>query len=128
MQAMDHGKFDRLTRLFGAPGSRRTALRALLGAALFGATTRPAAAAPTSPCGTRNQDYCGRECCPGKCFVRCDANGEEFCCDKPDWVMCGNTCCQYDPNARDPCEKCPPGPPGGAEVCVGYVGGSYRRR
>ena len=43
---MDHQTFDRLTRLFGMVGSRRSAWRALLGGALLGATTRSAAAKP----------------------------------------------------------------------------------
>ena len=33
---MDRKQFDAFTRLFAAKGSRRTALTALLGAALFG--------------------------------------------------------------------------------------------
>jgi len=43
---MEHQTFDRLTRLFGSTGSRRTAWRALLAGALLGATPRRLAAAP----------------------------------------------------------------------------------
>jgi hypothetical protein len=126
---MDYRKFDRLTRLFGAPRSRRTALRALLGAALLGATTRPTAA---TPCGTRKHDFCGGgldNCCPGRCFVHEPSNCE-LCCTGPELVICEDpktgqaTCCQK--KGDDPCEVCAqPEPPG---TCATYVGGSYRRR
>src|SRR5829696_2978434 len=100
---MDHRKFDRLTRLFGAPRSRRTALRALLGAALLGATTRTAMA---GPCDTGNnpQCTCGADtnCPAGKCFV--DSRGNcPVCCTEPGYVICVGkstgepaqpTCCQ----------------------------------
>ena len=46
---MDDPAFDRVTRLFWAPGSRRAALRALLGAALVGSARQTAAAAPRRP-------------------------------------------------------------------------------
>ena len=137
---MDDRKFDRLTRLFGAPGSRRTALRALLVAALIGATSRTAMATSSAPCKKGSQESCGGTCCPGKCFVN-PANGCPVCCTEPDFVICAGktidattgrttrqpTCCQNTKDG-DPCERCvPPAPPRGA-TCPSYVGGSYRRR
>lgn len=132
---MDQRKFDRLTQRVSAAESRRQALRALLGAALVGTTTKNAAAtkrrAPRGR-GERCKDgttchgdaCCGEECCPGRCFV--DADNRPFCCTAPDWVICGNSeaanreerqiCC---PKAgSDPCS------------CVGptVITGSYRRR
>src|SRR5688572_8901733 len=44
--AMDHQAFDRLTQRVSRAGSRRQALRAVLGAALVGATTGEVAAKP----------------------------------------------------------------------------------
>jgi hypothetical protein len=128
---MDHRKFDRLTRLFGAPRSRRTALRALLGAALLGATTRPALA---TPCGTGKHDFCGNRdsCCPGRCFKHELCENVQLCCTGPDLIICGDkttgepTCCQKKGN--DPCGDCMrPELPAG-KICGSYVGGSYRRR
>ena len=47
---MDDPAFDRVTRLFWAPGSRRAALGpAVLGAALVGSARQTAAAAPRHP-------------------------------------------------------------------------------
>jgi hypothetical protein len=131
---MDHGKFDRLTRLFGAPRSRRIAWRALLGAALLGTATRPAAAAPITPCETGEQDYCGdrRSCCPGKCFLRtCSAGTEDaFCCTEKDMIICGHDhraqCC-VDDGSPNPCEVCAT-PTLVGKVCSGAITGSYRRR
>ena len=55
---MDPHVFDSLTRLLSAPRSRRAAWRALLGAALLGATTRTAMAA--TPCDNgKNPGTCG---------------------------------------------------------------------
>jgi len=128
---MDPQTFDRFARLLSMPRSRRTTWRALLGAALLGATTRTAVAAATDPCAAGAEDYCvvgdARVCCPGRCFVKC-GGGEEICCTKPNWVMCGNSCCPYDPTARNPCEHCPPGLSGGGDACVGVITGTYRRR
>jgi hypothetical protein len=141
---MDHQTFDRLTRLFGIAGSRRTAWQALLGAALLGATTRSVAAAPTSACDAGGQESCGigGPCCPGRCFVTCRATDsgtsepttyEEFalCCTGKDLIICGKECC-LDDGRDDPCERCElpsePGMPTGAQVCIGAIAGSYRRR
>ena len=66
---MDHQTFDRLARVFAASGSRRAAWRALLGAALLGATTRAAMATsstPVSPTGQRGTALLGNKCCPGR--------------------------------------------------------------
>jgi hypothetical protein len=125
---MDHHVFDRLTRLFSAPRSRRTAWRTLLGAALLGATTRDAAAAPTAPCDPGDQEYCitpkGRECCPGRCFVHTECPDEFFCCTGPEWITCGNDCCE---NTRDACSGvCTHPTP--SEACKEAITGSYRRR
>ena len=129
---MDHRKFDRLTRLFGVPRSRRAALRALLGTALLGATTRPAAAGPCDP---GKHDLCGNgrdNCCPGRCFMHELCNSVQLCCTGPDLIICGDkttgepTCCQNKGN--DPCGDCMrPELPVGVS-CGSYVGGSYRRR
>src|SRR5688500_1657714 len=90
---MDQQTFDRLTRFVGAAGSRRSAWRALLAAALLGATTRTAAAAP-SYTGKNPRWRCGEEskCPPGKCFV--DECGHELCCTGPKLIICGDRCCQ----------------------------------
>jgi hypothetical protein len=130
---MDHRKFDRLTRLFGAPRSRRTALRALLSAALLGATTRTAMATSSTPCELGAHEICGGECCPGKCFEQL-AGGCPVCCTEPDFVICVGkttgepnkpTCCKNNKReGEDPCRDCQPPTP----ICPGYVGGSYRRR
>jgi hypothetical protein len=61
---MEHQTFDRLTRLFGTTGSRRTAWRALLAGALLGATPRRLAAAPTTPCTKGKHELCGGNAVP----------------------------------------------------------------
>ena len=140
---MDSHVFDHLTRLLSAPRSRRAAWHALLGAALLGATTRPAAAAPTSPCETGEQEYCGSgkdNCCPGKCFVVDLPNapgGCPVCCTEPEYVMCvvtttdetgktrrEPTCCK---KTKDACGKCEQPTPTD-ETCPSLISGSYRRR
>jgi hypothetical protein len=136
---LDHQTFDRLTRLFGIAGSRRTAWRALLAGALLGATARSAAAVPRNACDAGGQEFCGigGPCCPGKCFVTCD-DDEEFalCCTGKDFIICEDPtgksiCCQN--NGDGSCEKCEQprelGMPTGAESCrPGLISGSYRRR
>jgi hypothetical protein len=119
---MDHQTFDRLTRLFGTAASRRTAWRAMLGAALFGATTRSAAAQECPD----SKHLCEGECCPGKCFVRCGSEEEVFCCSDPQYVICGNRCCFNNPESADPCAECPPAR--ASDVCPSAIAGSYRRR
>ena len=129
---MERQTFDRLTRLVGTAGSRRTAWRALLGGALLGAGLREAAASPR--CDNANTPQCGsgreRACCPGKCFVRC-VDGSEFCCTGKfadtefDLIICGNRCC-IDHGSADPCAECPRG--GSGEACLEGIAGSYRRR
>jgi hypothetical protein len=134
--------FDSLTRLVSAPRSRRAAWRALLGAALLGATTRTAAAAPTSLCDGDKHDPCGSgrdNCCPGKCFVHEDCTDEFFCCTGPKWIICGEettnptpgeprrepTCCENTKDG-DPCGNCIQPPV--SETCITGITGSYRRR
>jgi hypothetical protein len=91
---MDYQVFDRLARLFAASGSRRTTWRALLGAALLGATTSPVGAAPgATPCDTGEQARCGDQCCPGRCFVD-EVCGDQLCCRGPELTICGNMCCR----------------------------------
>jgi hypothetical protein len=129
---MDHQTFDRLTRLFGIAGSRRTAWRALLGAALLGATTRAAMADSSTPCLTGNQEFCGRQCCPGRCFVS-ESSGCVLCCTGKDLIICEDpatgksTCCnaldEHGDPISDPCGDCIP-----PQACPGLISGSYRRR
>ena len=131
---MDHQTFDRLTRLFGASGTRRTAWRALLAAALLGTTTRTAAATPCAS-GKNPRCQCGTDtaCEPGKCFTRC---GREVCCTGRELIICGNTCCQaLDARGTplpDPCTPCTepplPAPSPGQPPCSDAVTGTYRRR
>jgi hypothetical protein len=129
---MDHRNFDRLTRLFGATRSRRTALRALLGAALLGATARPAVATPCDGDNSKNNPRCtcgGSDCEPGKCFTH-DTGCQLCCTEENDLIICGNKCCKIE--GEDPCGRCqvpaPPSPTSGAPPCTTYVSGSYRRR
>jgi hypothetical protein len=130
---MDHQTFDRLTRLVGTAASRRTAWRALLGAALLGATTRSAAAEPCR----NDKPACGSGCCPGRCFTFVsDAGGSSrpsaacaVCCTEENkLVICGGTCCQYRERG-DPCDPCdlPPPPTPDCPSASGLAG-SYRRR
>jgi hypothetical protein len=137
---MDHQSFDHVTRVFAAAGSRRAALRALLGAALLGASTRAAMATSSTPCREGNEEPCGGECCPGKCFVS-KGSTCALCCTGKGYVMCAGktidastretirepTCC-VDDGSEDPCLHCVPPPPPDGQICSGYVGGSYRRR
>src|SRR5215207_8242538 len=139
---MDHRKFDRLTQQVRAAGSRRQALRAVLGAAIVGSTTKHAAAnvrrapkgrgeicADGSTC--HGDSCCGRECCPGRCFVTEEDNRGNptgwMCCRPPDGVMCedenargGVVCCPYNSQATNE-QAC---------SCIGgeVITGSYRRR
>ena len=57
---MDQGAFDRLTQRVSRAGSRRQALRAVLGAALAGATTTHAAAAVRRAPKSRGREHCVR--------------------------------------------------------------------
>jgi hypothetical protein len=133
---MDHQTFDRMTRLFGTAGSRRTALRALIAGTLLGATTRGAAAKPCN----KGKHLCGvgerQECCPGKCFEH-ECSGHQLCCTaEHNLTICGNQCCMTvdgDNNLiRDPCRPCTAPPPGptssGQGFCDSSIAGSYRRR
>jgi hypothetical protein len=127
---VDHRKFDRLTRLFSAPRSRRAALRSLLGTALLGATTRPAAAGPCA----NGKHECGVKCCPGKCFelvvVGTEVGVCPLCCTGNN-IVCKDpetgksTCCLN--KGDDPCDSCAlPEDPGSS--CRTGITGSYRRR
>jgi predicted outer membrane repeat protein len=75
---MDHGTFDRLTAALGGASTRRTSLKAAIGA-LFGAAVTGASARkrgdgrpqPEGPCGNgkRKANLCtkDKECCTGHC-------------------------------------------------------------
>ena len=131
---MDHRTFDRLIRLFGTMGSRRTAWRALLAGALLGATTRRVTA---EPCHDRKH-LCGGACCPGKCFTDklC-----EVCCTERN-IICptaGGPVCCFNDGSEDPCAavratgECQKTPVGAVSVSGGDcpstgITGSYRRR
>ena len=86
---MDDPAFDRVTRLFWAPGSRRAALRAVLGAALVGSTRQTAAAAPQRPRQGRGPEICaGAPCAPPPH----DATLGGFCCSGQH-CSCAGECC-----------------------------------
>ena len=139
---MDHQTFDRLTRLVGTAASRRTAWRALLGAALLGTTSRSAAAEQCA----NDKPACGNDgCCPGRCFdFVSDSGGSsgssdvcKVCCTKENnRVICrgdqGYKCCNaVDKDGtllKDPCQSCPLPSPGNDCPNVSGIAGSYRRR
>ena len=127
---MDHREFDRLTQRVSKAGSRRQALRAVLGAALLGASSRTAMATSSAPCKKGSRASCGGTCCPGKCFAY--ENCAFLCCTGADLIICGNKCCRFlnDRGERisTPCEVCEQPPPPRGAFCNSYVGGSYRRR
>ena len=128
---MDHQMFDHVTRVFAASGSRRGAWRALLGAALLGVTTRPAAAGPCA----NGKHECGGVCCPGKCFEfvsdSSDAGVCPLCCTGNNIICKGpdgkSTCCLNDPS-EDPCAKCALPKENPDTSCRTGITGSYRRR
>ena len=117
---MDHQTFDRLTHLFAAPGTRRAAWRALLGAALLGVTTRSAAAKACN----KGMHLCGDTCCPGKCFT----NGSCDVCCTGNNIICHTTgqpvCCLNV--GKDSCATCTI--PDSGDTCKEAIAGSYRRR
>jgi len=125
---METQTFDRLTRLFGTTGSRRTAWRALLAGALLGGTARGTVAASCRD----GKPACGTGCCPGKCFSN---TCNEFCCAGSDpatglkLITCKNACCQ-DNGRGDPCALCtaPSWPTSCGDPNPGAITGSYRRR
>lgn len=127
---MDQQTFDRLTRLFGMAGSRRSAWRALLAGALLGATTRSAAA---TPCDQGKHALCGGECCPGRCFTN-ETCGDMLCCTGLDFTICGHECCRArtagGEKIASPCHTGGCVPP--RNVCgedpSGGIPGRYRRR
>jgi len=140
INAMDHQTFDRMTRLFGTAGSRRTAWRALLAGALLGATPRRLAAAPTTPCTEGKHELCGvgnalgNACCPGKCFAD-ECTGYELCCTaEHNLIVCQDAesgkaiCCQN--RGDDPCRACSRPIPKDEDptLCHEGIAGSYRRR
>jgi hypothetical protein len=127
---MDPHAFDRATRLFRSPRSRRAAWRTLLGGALLGATTPGALA---SPCENGTHSPCGSQCCPGRCFTN-EVCGDQLCCMRPDFTICGEECCRArtadGQKIASPCHKGGCLPP--RNVCgedpSGGIAGSYRRR
>jgi hypothetical protein len=125
---MDPHVFDDLTRQLSAPRSRRTAWRALLAGAVLGATTKVTVASPSD---TGENRPCGRdqERCPGRCFANNCVPVDELCCTGPEWIICGNTCCQAmegDRKIEHPCSSGDCIPP--ASSCEPFIAGSYRRR
>jgi hypothetical protein len=95
---MDHRSFDRLTQRVSTAGSRRQALRAVLGAALAGAATREVAAKPKD-----NWVGRGKQCRPGadpkddpcanpRLYPVPEGARPEFCCHNG-FCSCGGTCC-----------------------------------
>jgi hypothetical protein len=94
---MDHQAFDRLTQRVSRAGSRRQALRAVLGAALAGVATGEVAAKPKDKKGKP-----GKQCGPGAApdAVPCDDRRfypvpvgaePEFCCPNGS-CSCGGQC------------------------------------
>jgi hypothetical protein len=135
---MDPHVFDSLTRQLSAPRSRRAAWRALVGAALLGATTRAAMADSSTPCRAGNQEVCGGQCCPGRCFMHEPCKNIQLCCTGKDLIICEDpttgksTCCyaldEHGDPSSDPCRECKPPPLPDDQTCFDYIGGSYRRR
>ena len=141
---MDHRTFDRLTQRVGSAGSRRQALEAFLGAALVGVFRGEVAAKPKPKEVRPGKRHCGdvkcpsevfkgvccsdgycscganQECCEDRCFWKGNPPTEEFCCTRPENVICGDgkeaKCCKNE--GSDPCAVCQ-GPSG--------IAGSYRR-
>jgi hypothetical protein len=154
MQAMDYRKFDRLTQRLSAAGSRRQALRAVLGAALVGTVTDDVAAKlkdeavkPGKECRPRvssDADLCAKKypvlqsanpefCCPnGSCSCGGQCNCENACFI--DAVTSSPFCCKG--RGQKNCvsaetETCC-GPRLACETCEEFhqsgISGSYRRR
>ena len=129
---MDPHAFDRATRLFRTPQSRRAAWRALLGGAFLGATARRGTAA--APSDTSKAAMCAGAWCPGRCFTNDHpdpACRDELCCLRPEYIICGDRCCRA--SSADGRTRCTAGaclPP--RELCAGDpaggITGSYRRR
>jgi hypothetical protein len=98
MQAMDYRKFDQLTQRVTAAGSRRQALRAVLGAALVRIATDEATAKPKD-----KHVKPGKQCRPGaspeddpcantKRYPVPDGSDPERCCHNG-FCSCGGKCC-----------------------------------
>ena len=101
---MDEQRFDALARVFAAPGSRRQALRVLVGSALAGLalTRRPGAAAAVQS----DPDQCGIQ-------VGLGCGGGSTCCTYLTGVFAGccpsgGACCTFDDGSL-----------GGAVTCCG---------
>jgi hypothetical protein len=91
---MDDQTFDRVTRLFRAPGSRRRALRALLGAALLGGATRSEATTPRTTAAGRGRQICvaDTDCLlPPQDTPENPSIGASCCADKR--CSCAGQCC-----------------------------------
>jgi hypothetical protein len=148
---MEPQALDRVTRLFHAARSRRTAWQVLLGTALFRGATISGTATPrpkgarrggdrcdptTCPQGPEGDGFCcpgnrgcscNGECCPGHtgCFVN---ECEERCCTRPELIICrdptgGKDLCCLNVG-KDSCATCIDPPP--LRQCG--LAGSYRRR
>jgi hypothetical protein len=149
---MDRRIFDRLTRRVSAATSRRQAVRAVLGAALLGATTTNAAAVRRASKG-RGRKRCVDETCPlppgpGTSADRVGNEGKAFCCSGTHCSCNGECCnnrCFWDSQTNPTKEFCCTGPEWvicgegqdatcrpnvGENSCFGpsVITGSYRRR
>lgn len=116
---MDRERFDTLTRLLAAKGSRRTALGALVGAGLLG-TGLDALAKKKGRGGAKNKRHKGR----GR--VKSDgakANGgnsacAKWCHDNFDGKSDGQ-CTAAAAKGEGPCYECGPASSGGGQLCNG---------
>jgi hypothetical protein len=153
--AMDDRAFDRLTQRVSSAGSRRQALRAVLSAALVGATTTHAAAVRRASKGRGHQRCVDADCAPppspGTSASRVGNGGKAFCCSGThcscNGECCNNRCFWVGPEDAPTDEFCCTGPErimcgGGADAkcckndgpnpcakCIAPTGiaGSYRR-
>ena len=99
---MDVGRFDELTRMLAASGSRRSSLRALAGAALAGGLSRLGRREAVAACKkARKRCKKNKDCCSKKCRrkkkngkKKCRGNGPGPTCLE-NGAMCAssNTCC-----------------------------------
>jgi hypothetical protein len=95
---MDHQAFYRLTQRVSTAGSRRQALRAVLGAALVGvSTTHAAAAARRAPAGHGQTICVDANCPPPPPAIEIPARGggggsKAFCCSGTH-CSCNGECC-----------------------------------
>ena len=115
---MDRKRFDTLTRIVAAKGSRRIALAGLLGAVLLGREALPTAAQCQSKDG-KNKRQCRRrerdarapgasQCGQDKLFGLCFAFQQQPCCNDmrcTQTIAPGVTGCQYLCESDDDCKR-----------------------